>query len=124
MTMTKREFNSDEFRLTDGALKEWRIKRPARSKKDGFIKVPLAWIRLLDGSRHCATFKVLAYLLEQEFKQAVKGQSIPVSNVALTERGVSRFEKWEALRELEAFGICAVERRLRRNPLALLLRPC
>jgi hypothetical protein len=71
-------------------------------------------------SRRYSVYKTLVYLLQQEFKQIAKGKPIPVSTKALMERGVSRSGKWRDLRELETLGICAIEHRPNRSPLARL----
>ncbi len=102
-----------------GRARETKVERPRKPKKC-FIMVPLTWISLLDKSRRLSTPKVLFYLLEQEFKQRGKGQPIPVSTVALAERGVTRLGKEEALKELETLGFCTIERRLNRCPLVSL----
>lgn len=112
-------FDLDKFRvapedLAPPSATEARRKTKAASSKKatprGYIRLPLMWDRLLWESQCRATPRVLNYLLEQEFRQWVKGQSIPVPTVALKERGVCRSHKEKALRELEAFGICTVER--------------
>jgi hypothetical protein len=97
---------------------ERRAIRPPKSTV--FIKVPQQWVKCLAKAHHIATYRVLLHLLDMEFQQWAKGQPIPVSTAAMKELGVCRSDKEKALRELEAFGICTVERHPRRCPRAKL----
>ena len=86
-----------------------------------FIKVPNSWMEELQKARHIGTYRVALHLLYRHWKKA--GEVAPLSNVALAEVGVTRWEKWRALEELERLGLVEVRRRPRQAPLVKLILP-
>jgi hypothetical protein len=90
-----------------------------RRRRQQFTMVPNSWIEDLREARHPSTYRVVFYLIHQHWKSGK--ESIPVSTVALSERGVSRRQKWRALAELERFKLVKVVRRPRKAPLVTLL---
>ena len=84
-----------------------------------FVKFPLVWVDRLRTVRYTSTYRVALHLLFRHWKSG--SRPIQLSNVALVEAGVSRDQKWRALRELEFLGLISIERRRRRSPLINLL---
>lgn len=84
-----------------------------------FVKFPLVWADRLRTVRYTSSYRVALHLLYRHWKSG--GCPIQLSNVALVEAGVSRDQKWRALRELELLGLIRIERRRRRSPLINLL---
>jgi hypothetical protein len=91
----------------------------AKRRKKQFIMVPLTWWDQLQTAKRASTLKVALYLLFQHWK----GNKRPVrlSNIALTEAAVSRWQKWRALAELERLKLIRVERRPRKSPVITVL---
>jgi DNA-binding FadR family transcriptional regulator len=81
--------------------------------------VPGPWVELLVSARHISTYRVALYLLHRNWKEG--GRSSPLANGVVEEYGVSRRQKWEALRELERLGLVQVERRPRKSPLVTVI---
>jgi hypothetical protein len=92
--------------------------KPAKKSRH-FVKVPVKWIDQLAKARHIATYRLALYLLYRSWRAG--GQMITVPNGALETEGVSRWQKWRALRELERLGLITVECRHRRSPRVALL---
>jgi hypothetical protein len=92
--------------------------RKARWRKQ-FVRVPWVWVNRLKDARHIGTYRVALHLLYEHWRNG--GRSVVLPNGALKETGVSRWAKWDALRELERLGLVAVERRPRKSPLVILL---
>jgi hypothetical protein len=113
-------FDLDKLRASPEIVEARRQKVAERPKSTVFIKVPQQWVKCLAKAHPIATYRVLLHLLDMEFQQWAKGQPIPVSTAAMKELGVCRSDKEKALHELEAFGICTVERHPRRCPRAKL----
>jgi hypothetical protein len=95
----------------------------ARDRKQLFVRVPLGWVHRLAGARHAATYRVALHLLHREFRAAIKGATIRLPDGALEAEGVTRWQKWRALAELEAMGLIKITRRQRKAPEILLLFP-
>ena len=91
----------------------------AKRRKKQFIMVPLTWWDQLQTVKRAGTLKVALYLLFQHWK----GNKRPVrlSNIAMTEAGVSRWQKWRALAELERLKLIKVKRRSRKSPVITVL---
>jgi hypothetical protein len=88
-------------------------------RRHEFIKVPRVWSDRLQAARYASTYRIALYLLFQHWK--TEGQAIRLSNVAAVRAGVSRGQKWRALRELERLGLIRVEQSGRRSPLITIL---
>jgi len=93
----------------------------ARHRRQLFIRMPLIWADRLNGARLVATYKVALHLLHEEFKD--HGISIRLANGALEAKGVTRWQKWRAIEELEGLGLIEVKRRPRKSPEITLLYP-
>jgi hypothetical protein len=90
-----------------------------KERHQQFVKFPRAWVDRLRTARYTSTYRVALHLLFRHWKS--DGRPIQLSNVALAEAGVSRDQKWRALRELECLGLIRIERRRRRSPVITLL---
>jgi hypothetical protein len=90
------------------AKRDYRPEAPAFRAGASFV------VRRLAGARHIATYRVALHLLYRTWKEG--NQSVTLPNRALVADGVSRWRKWDALRELERLGLIAVERRPRKAP--------
>jgi hypothetical protein len=115
-------FDVEKLRLRPEDAKDFTGKvtpRPARRRTD-FTIIPRAWSDRLDAARHTSTFKIALRLLHQHWKNG--GQPIKLTNVALTNAGVSRRQKWRGLPELKQLGLIKIERRRRKSPLVTLLK--
>ena len=86
-----------------------------------FVRVPLEWGHRLAGARYTATWTLALHLLRRAFKE--RRQTIKVANALLASKGVSRRQKWRALRELEAMGLVEVGHHARKSPDITLLYP-
>jgi hypothetical protein len=109
----------EKLRLPERVVEKGLATAKARRRRAQFIKVPNSWVEALRDARWISTYRVALYLLHRQWKDG--GGPIPLSNVALTWVGVSRWEKWRALAELEQAGLVKVERRPRRAPLITVL---
>jgi hypothetical protein len=111
----------EKFILTDdrvtGQLAS--VPRKIQKRRQHFVMVPGIWIERLAKARHIASYRVALHLLYQHWKNT--GKPILLPNGMLAREGVTRRQKWEALRELERLGLIAVERRPRRAPLVTVL---
>jgi hypothetical protein len=96
--------------------------KPARIKRSTqpFTKLPdIWWNRLGDIDAKGCTYQVARRLFHRAWR--TNSQSVLLANQALQEMGITRKQKWIALRELEAAGLVAVQRRTRRSPIVRLL---
>ena len=84
-----------------------------------FLAVPTVWVQRLYGARGAATFKVVMHLLSKEYE--THRQTVRLANVALMSIGITPYQKWRALAELERLGLVRVERRPRKSPMVTLL---
>jgi hypothetical protein len=100
------DFDLEKLRLPPG--EKW-VVVPAKIQKRRrhFVKVPWAWVEKLTTARYIATYRVALYVLYRHWR--ADGLSFTLSNTAIAEVGVSRWRKWEALRELEGIVPAAVE---------------
>jgi hypothetical protein len=109
-------FELDKFRLSPEPVCERLISAPRKIRHGHFVKIPCWWIeRLAKDAHYRATHVVALHLLYQQWK--LRGQAIKLSNAILKIEGVSRGQKWRALRELERAGLITIERRSRKSPL-------
>jgi hypothetical protein len=96
-----------------------KAKTEAQRRRQQFVKVPLTWLERLRVAKHASTFKVAHYLLFEHWKRG--GRPVRLSNIAMTEAGVSRWQKWRALTELERLKLIRVKRRSRKSPMITVL---
>ena len=89
-----------------------------RQQVDPFVKVPLQWAAAAAKATRTPKALVWVLLLYEAWK--AKGVPFPLSNEKLARLGVSRETKRRALAEIEASGLCAVERRAGRAPVVTL----
>jgi hypothetical protein len=111
----KEEDKSDPFDLENLVVEPApkpapKPRKPARPK---FAMVPLSLIPILAGSGEAAILLAI-YLLHQDWK--TKGEAITLSNVALEGSGLTRLQKYRALRRLGKLGLVVVERRGKASP--------
>jgi hypothetical protein len=85
-----------------------------RRRRKQFILVPWTWVERLRDARHVSTYKVALHILHLSWKK--NGQPFTLANGALAEDGISRYQKRDALEELERLGLIRVERRVRKSP--------
>lgn len=112
-------FDVGNLRVDPGSLV---LARRSQRRKHQFIKVPLVWADRLGTARYAATLKVAHHLLRDHFRGG--GRPVPLANVALARSGVSRHQKWRALRELERLGLVRIESRARKSPIvAVIVEP-
>jgi hypothetical protein len=52
-----------------------------------------------------------------------RSSTVPLTQAAVAQHGLSRWEKYDALRALEAAGLVVVQRRGRRSPLVTEVEP-
>jgi hypothetical protein len=90
------------------------VPRKVQKRREQFVMVPWTWIELLAKAHHIATYRVALHVLYRHWKGG--GVPFTLSNTAMVAEGVTRWRKWEALRELEQLGLVRVERRARRSP--------
>jgi|SRR5262249_41924429 len=90
------------------------VSQPIRKRRQHFIKVPWGWVERLAAARYIATYRLAHHVLYRHWKG--NGQPFTLSNGMVAIEGVSRWQKWRALDELEQLGLVTVERRKRRSP--------
>jgi hypothetical protein len=59
--------------------------------------VPQSWVERLARARHIATYRVALHVLYRRWK--MREQPFALTNEAMEEEGVSRWRKWDGLRE-------------------------
>ena len=112
-------FDVESLRVDPGSLV---LARRSQRRKHQFIKVPMAWADRLGSARYAATLKVAHRLLHEHWRGG--GRPVQLANVALARSGVSRHQKWRALRELERLGLVRIESRARKSPIvAVIVEP-
>jgi hypothetical protein len=112
---------SDSF-LVDYEDPDLRAKaaRLRRREKVRFIMVPLTWKSRLAKAKHAATLKLALHLLFETWRR--KDAKVALSNARMAEDGISRWQKWRALGELEQLGLVRIERRKRKSPVATVVK--
>jgi diketogulonate reductase-like aldo/keto reductase len=101
-------FDLEQFRLPEKVVAEGLVADKRRRRQQQFVKFPNSWAEALRGARRVGTYRIALYLLHQRWKN---GECpITLSNVALEWLGVTRWEKWRALAELEQAGLIKVEK--------------
>jgi hypothetical protein len=86
-----------------------------KKRRQHFVKVPWTWVERLSDTRRLSTYRVAMHVLYIHWKRG--GQPFPLSNGMLMMEGITRWSKWDALKELERLGLVRVERRRRKSPL-------
>jgi hypothetical protein len=94
-----------------------------RRRRDQFVKVPMEWMHRLESARLTATYRVALHLLHEGFKAHGHGNRIRLANGAMALKGVTRWQKWRAIDELEVLGLIRVKHRPRKSPEITLLYP-
>ena len=104
-----------QHRLTPETLAKLAIvPRKIRRQRGHFVRVPWTWIARLAKARYTATYRVALHILYRHWKN--RGEPFTLSNGMVAMEGVSRWQKWRALRELEQLGLITIERRKRKTP--------
>ena len=109
--------DADDFQRhrLDAEIGEKLVDSSVRRKRRGhFVRVPMAWVEKLVEARHIATYRLALHVLYRHWKGG--GQPFTLSNGMVAVEGVSRWQKWRALKELERLGLVTVERRDRKSP--------
>ena len=103
--------------LTDEQVKERLavVPRKIQKRRKHFILVPWTWAERLAEANYIGTYRTALHLLYQHWKK--RGEPFTLANGMLAKDGVSRWQKWRALKELERLGLIRVERRPRKSPL-------
>jgi hypothetical protein len=116
--------NLEKFQLEDYPLPTHSAAAPTPHKRRSdlqFVKVPLMWKdRLAKAGAHGATYALALHLLYHDWKS--NESPIKLSNTALADDGITRWQKWRALRELEQLGLAVVERRPRKSPIVRVVK--
>jgi hypothetical protein len=90
------------------------VPRKIQKRRQQFVMVPWAWVEKLAAARYVATYRVALHVLYRHWKG--RGEPFTLSNGIMAIEGVSRWQKWRGLRELERLGLIIIERRRRRTP--------
>jgi hypothetical protein len=106
-----------------GVLPEQKVELRSVTRRRGrrFIPpVPLAWF-----DRACVLpGKALAVgLALWRLTRVRRSNTVRLTQAAVAQHGLSRWEKYDALRALESAGLVAVQRRGRRSPLVTVVEP-
>jgi hypothetical protein len=123
------EYKSDHFHwadwsnVPDSAIPERKVESNHAQKQKGrryIPSVPLAWF-----DRACVLpGKALAVgLILWRLARMKRSNTVVLTSAALTQHGLRRWAKYDALRALEDAGLVAVYRRPKRNPEVTLLTP-
>jgi hypothetical protein len=115
--LEKLRLNSEDVKAYAEARSVPRARWPSGRQ---FTMVPRAWSDRLTAARYASTLKLALHLLHQHWKNG--GRRITLANVALSNAGVSRGQKWRALHELEQLKLIEIERRPRKSPRITLLK--
>jgi hypothetical protein len=89
------------------------VSRKMRKRHEQFVMVPWTWVERLASTCQAAPFKMAHHVLYEHWRNG--GKPFTLSNSAV--KGVSRWQKWRALNELERLELITVERRKRKTPL-------
>jgi hypothetical protein len=98
------------------------VRRPGvkRRSKEGFVMFPLNWRERLGRVDHVSAMWLALFITYQSWRNP--GKPVTVSNVAMEGWGhISREEKRQGLRELEACGLVSIEQVGRQAPKATIL---
>ena len=95
------------------------LQRAPKKVKDKFVKVPLWWAEQAAQATRTRKAMVWIWLLRLSFEK--HSTTFQVPNGRLLGRGVSRFTKVRALRELEEAGLIQVRRERGKSPTVTVL---
>jgi hypothetical protein len=95
------------------------VKQAPRRSREPFTKFPHSWEARLLRAKRVSTYRVALHVLYLHWRS--EGRPIPLSNVALADKGVSRQSKWRALMELVHLGLIKIEKRRRKSPVIVVL---
>jgi hypothetical protein len=123
--MSKEPFDIKKLRLTEElfnaahatkvASEKVKVTKTKHKREHHFIKMPWSWLERLSQVRNRASFLVILVVLYQHWKH--KSRPFTLRNSTVSEFGITRWQKWTALGELEALGLITVDRRDRKAPL-------
>jgi hypothetical protein len=105
-------------RIGPDGIRERQILRGKRRRH--FVMVPWTWLEKLAAARYVATYRVAHHILYWHWKE--HGEPFTLSNGIMAIEGVSRWQKWRALGELEKLGLITIERRRRKTPRITVLK--
>jgi hypothetical protein len=110
-----------QHRLTPEMLAQLAVvPRKIQKRRQQFVMVPWMWAEKLATVRYIATYRVALHVLYRHWKG--RGEPFTLSNGAMLMEGVSRWQKWRALGELEKLGLIAIGRRRRKTPRITVLK--
>ena len=91
--------------------------KPTKSEKwrRHYVQIPWDWIEQLKPTKRSCAYQLAYWLAYEHWRTG--GRPIVLSNAALKEMGVARRSKWNALAELEKYGMVLVQRRPRKSPI-------
>ena len=93
---------------------------PAKRNRD-FVMVPGTWVRTLCKTKNHCAYRLALHLLQQDWKK--DGRQLRLANEGVeADLGLSRWQKYTALRELEKLGLVTVDRRFKKSPLVKVRR--
>jgi hypothetical protein len=90
-----------------------------RRSREPFTKFPHSWEARLLQAKRISSYRVALHVLYLHWRAG--GRPIPLSNIALADKGVSRQSKWNALVELAHLGLIKIEKRRRKSPVIVVL---
>lgn len=110
-----------QHRLTPEKLAQLAVvPRQIKRRRQQFVMVPWVWAEKLATVRYIATYRVALHILYRHWRG--RGEPFTLSNGAMLMEGVSRWQKWRALGELEKLGLITIERRQRKTPRITVLK--
>jgi hypothetical protein len=96
------------------------ISATKKSKRAGWIKLPLPWA--VKAAKASNTTRALVWIRLLQANWEAGSDTFPLPNGQLKRDGVTRQIKSRVLRELEAAGLITVQRRGRNAPLVTIVR--
>src|SRR5262249_24771163 len=107
-------FDLANLRLTHETAAAMGRTQSKRRSGEPSTKCPHRWETGLLKARRISSYRVALHLLYLHWKS--NGRPIPLSNVALVAKGVTRQSKWNALIELASLGLIKIEKRPQKSP--------
>jgi hypothetical protein len=90
------------------------VSKKERKRRQQFVMVPWVWVERLTRARHASTHMVAYLVLHLHWKRG--GQPFSLANSEGEPVGITRWQKWAGLRELEQLGLVRLVRRNRKSP--------